>query len=358
MGRIISVLVATSLMTVMLIGERDLAGQAAAPAPKVGGAMVVASFGGKFAQALDEHYFQPFGQEAGVKVTMDPIGVQMVAKLQAQQAAGNVAWSLVMPHDQDTFAIAAKGMLLPLPPEIKSQALALYGPKLVSEYAIARGLSASVFVCNPALASRCPRGPVEFWNVKDFPGRRALYSNGWLENLMYALQADGVPPEKLFPLDLDRGFRKLDELKPNVNVWWSTGDQSQQIFRDREVAMGVLWDGRAYGLAAQGVKLEISHRGTMLGWGSLAVPTGAPNAPAAWAFFRWYMAHPEAQGAIQQVTGYGESSPLALNYTSAEMRPQMASDPKNLKEVVVPDLTWVSAHRAEIVKRWTEWLQK
>jgi spermidine/putrescine-binding protein len=358
MGRSMVALIQMLAVTAMAVAECDLAGQTVAPTPKVGGTMVVASFGGKFAQALDDHYFQPFGWEADVKVTMDPIGVQMVAKLQAQQAAGNVAWSIVMPHDQDTFAIAAKGMLLPLPPEIKKEALALYGPKLVSDYAIARGLSASVFVCNTAMVSHCPKDPTEFWNVKDFPGRRALYSNGWLENLMYALQADGVPPEKLFPLDLDRALRKLDELKPNVSVWWSTGDQSQQIFRDREVAMGVLWDGRAYGLAAQGVKVEISHRGAMLGWGSLTVPKGAPNAPAAWAFLRWYMAHPEAQGAIQKETGYGESSPLASNYIPAEMRPQMASDPKNIKEVVVPDLTWVSEHRADIVKRWTEWLQK
>jgi mannopine transport system substrate-binding protein len=339
----------------IVAGATNLRGQ---PAAKVSGTMVVASFGGKFAQALDEHYFQPFGHDAGVKVTMDPVGVQMVAKLQAQQAAGNVVWSLVMPHDQDTFAIAARGMLLPLPAEIKREALALYGPKIVSEWALARGLSASVFVCNPAVASRCPKDPAEFWNVKDFPGRRALYANGWLENLMYALQADGVSPEKLFPLDLDRAFRKLDELKPHVQVWWSTGDQSQQIFWDREVAMGVLWDGRAFGLAAQGVKLEISHRGAMLGWGSLAVPKGAPNPEAAWAFMRWYMAHPAAQGAVQRVTGYGESSPLASDHLPADMQRQMASHPDNIKQVVVPDLAWVSQHRPEIVKRWTEWLQK
>jgi spermidine/putrescine-binding protein len=348
-------LLALALVLAIVAWDREVPGQ---PADRVGGTMVVASFGGKFAQALDEHYFQPFGRDAGVKVTMDPVGVQMVAKLQAQQAAGSVAWSLVMPHDQDTFAIAARGMLLPLPPEVKREALALYGPKIVSDWAIARGLSASVFACNPAVAARCPRDPVEFWNVRDFPGRRALYSNGWLENLMYALQADGVPADKLFPLDLDRAFRKLDELKPHVHVWWSTGDQSQQIFRDREVAMGVLWDGRAFGLAGQGVKLEISHRGTMLGWGSLAVPKGAPNPQAAWAFIRWYMAHPEAQGAVQKVTGYGESSPLASNFLPPDMRLQMASHADNIKQVVVPDLTWVSQHRADIVKRWTEWLQK
>src|SRR4029453_11396315 len=53
--------------TVVVWGN-DLRGQ---PAARAGGAMVVASFGGKFAQALDESYFQPFGRDAGVKVTMD-----------------------------------------------------------------------------------------------------------------------------------------------------------------------------------------------------------------------------------------------------------------------------------------------
>jgi len=334
-------------------------GEAATDAgQKVGGTLAVASFGGKFGQALEDHYFQPFSKEAGVKVIMDPIGVQMAAKLQAQHSAGNVTWSLMLMHDQDTFAMAAKGLLLPLPADLKAEALKLFGPKIVGEYHMTRGLSASVLVCNPAVAPHCPKTYAEFWNVKDFPGRRALYANGWLENIMYALQADGVPPDKLVPLDLDRAFKKLDQVKPHINVWWTTGDQSQQILRDKEVAMAVLWDGRAFGLAAQGVKVEISHQGGMLSGSSLTVPKGAPNATAAYAFMRWYMAHPEAQGAVAKATGYAESSPLANNYIPAEMRPQMASSPEILKQVIVPDLGWVSQNRADIVKRWTEWLQK
>ena len=46
---------------------------------------------------------------------------------------------------------------------------------------------------------------------------------------MLALLADGVAPSKLFPLDLDRAFHKLDQIKPNVAVWWKTGDQSKTM---------------------------------------------------------------------------------------------------------------------------------
>ncbi len=334
------------------------AGPAGAAAPQVGGSMAVASFGGAFAKALEEFYFDPFSRASGVKVVMDPVGSQMAAKLQAQQSVGAVSWSLMMSHEQDTFALAAKGLLLPLPADLKAEALKLYGPKLVSDHAIFRGLSAYVFVCNPELARRCPKNAAEFFNVKDFPGRRALYANGWLVNLMSALQADGVPADKLFPLDLDRAFRKLDELKPNVNVWWTTGDQSQQIFRDKEVAMAILWDGRAFALAKQGVKVGISHEGAMLSYSSLTVPKGAPNADAGFAFLRWYMAHPEAQGEIQRVTGYGESSPLAINFTPEDMRRQMASHQDVIRQVIVPDNAWVALNRETIAKRWAEWLQR
>ena len=35
--------------------------------------------------------------------------------------------------------------------------------------------------------------------------------------------ADGVAPDKLYPLDVDRAFKKLEEIKPNITVWWTSG---------------------------------------------------------------------------------------------------------------------------------------
>ena len=52
-----------------------------------------------------------------------------------------------------------------------------------------------------------------------------------------ALIADGVPMDKLYPLDVDRAFKKLEQLKPHVLVWWSSGAQSAQVLKDGEVDM-------------------------------------------------------------------------------------------------------------------------
>ena len=346
------------LLAVSLLLVADYGGPAAQE--KVSGTLVVANYGGLNAERQKKAFYDPFAQETGVKVVMDQAGGQQVAKLQAQVAAGRVEWSLITPFDQDAFFLWEKGLLQPLPADIRDLALKAYGahgPRVVSEFGIWRGVSASVFLCNPALAARCPKNATELWNVTDFPGRRALYADGWLENVIYALQADGVPRDRLFPLDLDRAYRKLDQIKPHVQVWWRTGDQSQQIFRDREVAMGVLWDGRAFGLRSQGVDVVVSHDGAMIGGGWWAVPKGASNAAAALEFIRWYIRNPKAQAELAALTGYGES-PDAIHHLPPERQIQIATHPDNLQREVTPDFRWVNANRAELVKRWTDWLQK
>ena len=44
--------------------------------------------------------------------------------------------------------------------------------------------------------------------------------------------AAGVAPDKLYPLDVDRAFKKLEEIKPHITVWWTSGAQSAQLLKD------------------------------------------------------------------------------------------------------------------------------
>ena len=97
-----------------------------------------------------------------------------------------------------------------------------------------------------------PQSSVDFWDVRKFPGARSLY-NSAPRSLAFALLADGVPPDKLYPMDIDRGFRKLDQIKPHIKVWWTQGNQSQQLIRNGEIDAIAIWNARASELAAQGL---------------------------------------------------------------------------------------------------------
>src|SRR5262249_1097942 len=105
--------------------------------------------------------------------------------------------------------------------------------------AAGQGHSASTHGTNPCTRrARSPNGGpknwADFWDVRKFPGNRGLCISDPPRTLIFALLADGVPREKLYPLDLDRAFRKLDEIKPHIKVWWREGNQSQQLLRDGE----------------------------------------------------------------------------------------------------------------------------
>ena len=54
-------------------------------------------------------------------------------------------------------------------------------------------------------------GPT-FWDAKSFPGQRSVRKHP-IYALEMALIADGVPMDKLYPLDVDRAFKKLEQLK-------------------------------------------------------------------------------------------------------------------------------------------------
>src|SRR5580700_1787510 len=119
-----------------------------------------------------------------------------------------------------------------------------------SPYSVAYEFYSSVLAYSQTKypAGAAPDSWADFWDVKKFPGRRAL-RNHPLATLEAALMADGVAPDELYPLDVDRAFKKLEQIKPYITVWWTSGAQSAQLLNDGEVDMVMAWNGRVSALA-------------------------------------------------------------------------------------------------------------
>ena len=67
-----------------------------------------------------------------------------------------------------------------------------------------------------------------------------------------ALLADGVSPDQIYttlatPEGVDRAFKKLDEIKPNL-LWWESGAQPLQYLASGEVVMATAFNGRVTGM--------------------------------------------------------------------------------------------------------------
>jgi putative spermidine/putrescine transport system substrate-binding protein len=228
-------------------------------------------------------------------------------------------------------------------------------PEIVREYAITSySLGTNIVYRKDKFPNGGPQNWADFWDVKRFPGPRCMYDRSFT-CLAFALLADGVPADKLYPMDIDRAFRKMSELKPHIKVWWREGTQSQQLIRDGEVDMIAMWSARAVDLIEDKVPLELVWNGAEIYNSNLMVPRGDPNAKNAWEFCNFVaQAKPQAEFAMMLPYGPANLGARAL-MTEARLR-QTPAWPDNIKVGFKHDAEWLAPRLAQIRERWTQWL--
>ena len=165
-----------------------------------------------------------------------------------------------------------------------------------------------------------------------------------------------MPLDKVYPMDVDRAFRKLDQIKPHIKVWWTQGNQSQQLLRDGEVDMMVMWNARASELEQQGLPVELVWNGATITTTMWCVAKGAPNRKLAWEFLQ-FAVQAEAAGGLRQppLLRPDQSRGVQVHRSrggAAAARPIA----ENAKVAIKPDTVWEAEHTAKIQERFTQWL--
>src|SRR5262249_23439496 len=157
-----------------------------------------------------------------------------------------------------------------------------------------------------------PRSWAEFWDLKKFAGPRMLadLASGNID-LEFALLADGVPKDKLYPLDIERGFKSLDRVRPAIRKFWDTGALSAQMLADKEVVLGSIWNGRLQAVADKGAPLAIEWNEACLQSQYWGVVKGAKNADDAQRFID-FACQPELQANLAKLIPYGPTNRQAF----------------------------------------------
>ncbi len=167
----------------------------------------------------------------------------MWPQIKAQAATGKPIWDVVDTPTSNCLRGGREGLLEKLDFAKLPNAAAM-PEKYRTPYSVAYEFYSTVIGYNKKTLKKTPQSWADFWNVKAFPGTRAL-RNDPQTVLEAALLADGVSRDKLYPLDVDRAFKKLQQIKPDITVWWTSGGQSAQLLHDGEVDMTMIWNGRA-----------------------------------------------------------------------------------------------------------------
>lgn len=307
--------------------------------------------GGASQEAMFRSIREPFGNQNGVKV-IDTFPFDL-GKLSTMVRTKTTAWDVTdIPSAQVGVAIE-RGLLEPIDYSMVERAG--LPDDVFGEYTIKYGYVSSNIVYNKSRIKpeAAPTDWASFWDQKRFPGPRTLRKTPAV-TLEYALLADGVPIDALYPLDIDRAFRKMDEIKPYVR-WWTTGGNSMDLLTKGEADIGTTFSNRAIVAQKDGFPLEVVYNQGALTGLYYAVPKGARNRQDAMRLLN-HVIQAEAQAVMAEVSRYSPVNPKAFALIKPETAAELATSPANAKNVFrVDELGYWRTNLEEITRRFDAW---
>ena len=321
---------------------------------RAAGKLYLASYGGAYGEALDEVFFKPFTKETGVEVVQT--GSADLAKLKAQVMSGSPEWDIVEMLPTETITATTEGLLQPIDYSVVQM------PELLYPQA-KQPTSVSVFTYTGGIGydkTRHPDGKhpntwAEFWDVKKYPGRRGLRSRP-NDTLELAILASGTDPKNVYPIDVDKAFKMLDEIKPHIRKWIETAPQSVQLIQTNELDFTYTFNGRVFGANQQGIPLGYSSEQLMIFFNNFTVPKGAKNPGDAMKLINLMM-RPERQAAFCEKIAYPPVTKKGMELVPAAIKKEWVPDPNNPKNLAINSEWWGAPGRfAELTERFKKWM--
>jgi putative spermidine/putrescine transport system substrate-binding protein len=314
---------------------------------------VVSYGGGSYHQSHVDVFIEPYKKLTGIEVNPLVWNAEY-GKLKAMVESGKVPWDVVEVTDAE-FKRGQKENLYEKMSQRPDTANFLKGS--ISDFGVANVYWTTVLAFNKnSFPNKKPATWNDFWNIKEFPGKRALYDDP-RGNLEFALIADGVSKDNLYPLDIERAFKKLDQIKPYVKVWWKDGTQPVQLLNDGSVDITSAWNGRIYSLGSANTKIQYSWEGAASELDWWVIPKGSKNVETASRFI-CFASEPDKMARQAEIIGYGPVNKKALRYIPDSIKIQLPTSEENWRISFVVNSQWWSENEANMMKRRLEWKSK
>jgi putative spermidine/putrescine transport system substrate-binding protein len=325
--------------------------------------LTIALFGGRLGDLMKETLVKPFADETKLKAVADDrdwgIGV-----VRTRVEGGSNTWDVVNAEDVEVAQGCAEGLFVPLDktriPNIEKfvQGIDTSGcglPMVLYNNAIAY---------NRDKVSGEPKNWADFWNVAKWPGKRSLYKSP-RDSLEAALMADGVAPDQVYkvlstPEGVDRAFKKLDELKPNL-LWWAYAGQARQQVASGEVVMTSTYDGPVHFMnQSEKTNVGVVLTNAMTHTDYWAIVDGTKHADNAYKFLDYSAgAEPQSKWEAQMLNPAPNRDALAMIPVDAQKivsgtLDQLENAPADRRPLASDTVFWLD-HYDELSKRFEAW---
>ncbi|MDX3924288.1 MAG: ABC transporter substrate-binding protein [Shinella sp.] len=319
--------------------------------------LTVVSWGGNYQEAQREIYFKPFSEKAG-KPLLDESWDGGYGVLQAKVKAGTPNWDVVQVEAEELALGCADGMFETIDWD-KMGGKDKFLPEAVNDCGVGAIVWSTAIAYDGAKLSDGPTSWADFWDVQKFPGKRSL-RKGAKYTLEFALLADGVKKEELYdvlstPEGVERAFKKLDELRPNI-VWWEAGAQPLQFLASGEVVMASAYNGRITGInRTEGKNFKVVWPGSIYAIDSWVVLKDAENKDAGQDFIA-FASQAENQVKLPAYIAYGLPNIEAAGKVPAEYTSELPTNTENLKEAIPLNVDFWIDNSEALTQRFNAWL--
>lgn len=322
------------------------------------GQVTIASWGGSYQDAQSKALFEPAAAATGVEVKQESYGGMSDVRLQV--SSGQVTLDIVASGSGSAARAGAEGLLEKLDYDVID--VSTFYPTLYSEFCVGGDVFSTVYAWNTeTYGDAGPQSWADFFDVEKFPGKRA-YRGKVAGALEPALMADGVAPEDVYEVlgseaGIERALDKIRELRPHIDVFWSSGAQHAQLMKDGEVDMTTGWNGRFDNAAKDGAKVKYSFNQALLDYDCFAIPKGAPNRDTAMAFLA-EISKPEYQDDLPKYITYGPTNKAAYDtgVIDAATAAALPSSPANAALQLPVSLEWYAKWETIAAEMYEEML--
>ncbi len=364
--RIVEILLSVFLLCVaVLFGYLSLT--------RHGPKLTVASWAGQYGHAQASALLRPFAERSGVDARLAEYDGG-TTELAHQVATGRYAWDVIDLELPDAVAACRQGLLEPI--DGATLAAAPNGvpaardfvPGAIGPCWVGSVMYSQIIVYDPRrFAGKKPSTLADFFDLKNFPGPRALRRFGPKYNVEMALLADGVPPRKVYatlsaPGGVARALAKLDTIRDAL-IWWSNDDPPARMVTNGRAAFSTILNGDVFDAETRGRQLGVIWDRQLYEFDVFGIPKGNPKRGMATDFIR-FATQAENLAAVSGWVPYGPARLSALPLVGENpelniaMTPFLPTTPEHFATAFAVDDEWWRLHDADVEALWQAWLAK
>ena len=323
-----------------------------------GRTLTFAGWGGDYQTAQEAAFLTPFAEDTGAGVSIKQADPDL-DRLRRQVDEGSVTWDLMTLPAEDVLRLSQEGYLEPIDYNVVERTALL--EEVILQYGVGADFFSTVIAHAPDVAA--PGGWVDFWTVPAVqeegdvalpPEAARALRRSPVGTLEFALLADGVALDRLYPIDLVRAFRSLDQIRDNVLVWYEDGKQPIELIIGGQVSMASAWNVRPWQLGVE-ADIGLVWDGGMLSADMWVVPKGAPNADLAMDFIN-YATRAIPMANFSRIVPYGPVNPKAMELLREDRLGVLPTSPDNRARQFVQNWAWWADNEQDVHARFENWL--